>query len=516
MCRAYFFDFKANAGQSLWVEVNSAKLDQLTDPRVIVYKVNRDASGKESIQQIAEQDDAATLGNAAMKLRQRDPYLQFTAPENATYRILLADNQTGVRPTASRNFVLTVREATPNFELLAYQPFPSKDIAQSKNWASNLSRGGTETIHVLVARRDGFGEAIELRVEGLPAGVTCENAIIAAGANEAMLILRTAEDAPDSISTLRIVGRSLGAAAIEKAAMAGTILRGVTPTRNAIESRLASNLTLRVNANETAPLLVTLGDGNAVEMARGGKLPIAIKVTRRPGGAGKCTLRPQHLPPKATLGEIAVEGDKAEATAEMVIAPDAPVGTYTMWVQNETPVKYRANPQALAAEEAYATKLKAAAEDPAQAAQKPMLDEALKAANERIEQLKKSTAERDVTAYLASTPLRIRIVDLPLRVVPVAGLMLAPGSDTPVEIKIERLFGYADTIDLSLAGKAPVEGLEVTPAQIAAGMDSVKLNVKIPASVQAMTTSIPIKIDCKFNGHALTQTVNVELKIAPQ
>lgn len=507
------FDFKANAGQSLWIEVNSSKLDQLTDPRVIVYKVNRDASGKESIQQLAEQDDAATIGNASMKLRQRDPSLQFTAPENASYRVLLADNQTGTRPAGSRTFVLSVREPKPNFELLVYQPFPSKDVAQSKNWASNLARGGTEMIQVLVARRDGFNEAIELRVEGLSAGVTCDKAIVPAGANEATLILRAADDAADAVATLRVFGRSLGASAQERAAMTGTILRGVTPTRNTIESRLSADLMLRVNASESAPLLVTLGDGNTLEMARGGKLPVPIKVVRRAGGAGKCTLRPIHLPPKTTLPEIGIEGDKSEASGELVVAPDAPTGEFTFWMLNEVPVKWRANPQAQTAEEAYVAKLTAAIADPAQAAQKPMLEEALKGANARLEQIKKSSAERDVTAYLASTPLRVRIVELPVRLMPVGEVNLSPGKETQFDLKVERLFGFAEVVDIALAGKTQIDGLEIVAAQVAAGADTAKLTVKIPAGVQAMTISVPIKLDCKFNGHALTQTVNVEMKI---
>ncbi len=506
------FDFKANAGQVLWVEVNSAKLDQLTDPRVIVYKVNRDAAGKESLQQLVEQDDAATLGPVAMKLRMRDPYLQFTAPENATYRVLLADNATGARPNEALNFVLTVREAQPSFELLAYQPFPSKDPAQSKNWATNLMRGGTESIHVLVVRRDGFGDAIELRAEGLPAGVTCEKAIVAASANDAMLVLRAAEDAADWVGDIKVIGRSLGTTPQEHIAMAGTTLRGTTPTRNTIESRLAANLSLCVNAQDTAPLLVALGDGQTLEMSRGGKLQFPIKVTRR-SGSGKCTLRPQNLPPKVTLGEIAVEGDKSEATAELTVAPDTPLGEYTFWMQNETPFKWRPNPQALTAAEAYAAKVKEAAEDPSQAAEKPKLEEALKAANERVEQLRKSTAERDVTAYFPTTPLRIRIIETPVRAAPIAAVTGTAGAEQSIDIKIERLFGFADAIDLSLSGKAPIEGLELANVQIPAGMDTGKLVVKIPATATATSVNIPIKMDCKFNGHALSQTVTFGLTI---
>jgi len=398
--------------------------------------------------------------------------------------------------------------------LLAYQPFPSKDPAQSKNWATNLMRGGTEAVHVLVTRRDGFSDAIELDVEGLPTGITSEKAIVPAGANDAMLVLSASDDAADWVGNIKVVGRSMGTIPQEHIAMAGTTLRGTTPTRNTIESRLAANLTLRVNGLDTAPLRVALGDGQTLEMSRGGKLPFPVKVTRRAGGAGKCTLRPQNLPPKVTLGEIAVEGDKSEATPELTIAPDAPLGEYTFWMQNESPIKWRPNPQAQTIAEAYAAKVKAASEDPAQAAEKTKLDEALKAANERVEQLNKSTAERDVTAYFPTTPLRIRIVETPIRPAPIAAMTGSAGTEQVIDVKIERLFGFADAVDLSLAGNAPIEGLEIANVQIPAGMESVKIVVKIPASALPASVNIPIKMDCKFNGHALSQTVTVGLTIA--
>ena len=296
--------------------------------------------------------------------------------------------------------------------------------------------------------------------------------------------------------------------------MAGTTLRGITPTRNTIESRLAANLALRVNALDTAPLLVELGGGQTLEMSRGGKLPFPIKVTRRSGGAGKCTLRPQNLPPKVTLGEVAVEGDKSEATAELTVAPDAPLGEYTFWMLNESPIKWRPNPQALTAAEAYATKVKAAAEDPAQAAEKPKFDAELKAANERVEQLKKSSAERDVTAYFPTTQLKMRIVETPVRAAPIAAVTCAAGAEQMIDVKIERLFGFADAVDLSLSGKTPLDGLTIPNVQIPAGMDTAQLVLKIPATANAMSVNIPIKMDCKFNGHALSQTLTLGLTIA--
>ncbi len=224
-------------------------------------------------------------------------------------------------------------------------------------------------------------------------------------------------------------------------------------------------------------------------------------------------MRPQSLPSKTTLAEVGIEGDKSEGGAELVIAPDAPVGEYDFWMLNETVVKWRPNPQSLAAAEAYQAKLKAASEDPAQVANKPAIDAALKSETERVEQLKKNTAERDVTAYFASTSARVRIVETPVRVTSPLTVNAAIGSQQSLELKLERRFGFADAVDFSLLGKAPIDGLEASNVQIAAGADTGSLVIKIPANATASTVNLPIKMDCKFNGHALSHTINVTLNI---
>jgi hypothetical protein len=508
-------EFTATAGQNLWIEVCSAKLDQLTDPRLIVYKVTRDGEGKETLQQLLEQDDAATIGGPALKMRLRDPYVQFSVSENANYRIQLIDNASGNRAPESLRYVLNVREAHPTFDLLAYAPFPINTPATARQVGSHLMRGGTEAIHVLALRKDGFAAPIELSVDGLPAGVTCHKAIVGTAASSAMLILQASDDAAAWTGSIRVVGRSMESKTLERPAMAACVVRGATPTHNSIESRLAGDLCLNIDALDTAPFLVTIGDGQAIEMSRGSKLPLPIKAIRRAGGASKFILRPQDLPPKVSLAETPIEPDKSEAAPELTVAPDAPVGEYTFWMQNETKVKWRLNPQSLDACQAYMTKLKQAIEDPNQADRKAEFEAAMKTANEEIEKLKQATAEKEYTVFMPTTLARIRILETPFRVMPVAKVTAAPGADVMVDIAIERLFGFADPIDISLQGNAPVEGLQVANLQIPSGMAAGKLSLKIPASANATSLTIPIKMDCKFNGHALSRTANIELTITP-
>ncbi len=512
--RKVHHDFQAVAGQKLWIELASSKLDQSTDPRIVVYLVNRDGEGKESLQQVLEQDDAASLGTPAMRVRIRDPYAALNVGQSGTYRIQVIDNASGSRAEESLHYVLNVREAIPSFNLLAYSPFPTNVPPQSRHIGSNLMRGGTEAVHVIVYRRDGFSDPIEIRAEGLPPGVSCTSAICGRDATSATLVLQAAEDTAAWTGPIRIVGKSLIGTPIESEALYACMIRGVTPNYNAIASRMAADLCLHVDAMDIAPLAVQVGDGQVLEMSRGGKLAVPIRVTRRNGGATKCILRPQELPPKATIAEVPIEADKNEATAEMQIAPDAPTGEYTFWFQNECKVKWKLNPQVQDRLQAYIAKLKQAIDDPNQVARKAEFEAAMKAANEELEKQKPATGEREFGLFLPTSLARVRIVETPFRVAAVGKIQATPGSDAKLDVNIERLFGFADAVDISLQGNPPVEGIQITGVQIPAGAASGQIVVKIPEGAKATSAAFPIKLECKWNGHTLATIVQVDLAIA--
>ncbi len=274
-------------------------------------------------------------------------------------------------------------------------------------------RGGTEAINVLAIREDEFAGPIELSIENLPAGVSCAPTFIAAGESEASLILRCGDDAPAWHGSLHIVGQSqLAEQAARIVAEAATIVWPASGTRNAIQHRATAELMGVVNPLDTAPVLVELGDGSPIEVSQGAKASIPIKLTRREGGQVECVLRPQSLPPKSTLGEIKIAADANEATAELNIAGDAPVGEYSLWMQNEVKVKLPLNPQALAREQAYLAQLTAALET-ADEQLRSELNAAITASTATVEELKKQTAEREFTAWLPSTAQTIRITPKP-------------------------------------------------------------------------------------------------------
>ena len=402
------FDFEGKKGQRLMIEVLSSALEQLTDPEVSIARVLNE--GKQS-QSLARQDDRPAIGSPEMRVRFLDPRLEWTVPEDGVYRITLKDNQTGSRPADATGYLLSVRESHPGFRLLAYRPFPNNAPNAARQYGSNLMRGGTGLLRIMVVREGGFSGPVELVVEGLPKSVSSEPMVVPPGATEASLILDVAEDAPAWTGSIRIRGTAtIDNKPVEEQASSATVVWPTTGTHNTITSRLAGNIALCVNPADTAPIHVALGEGKTLEAKQGSKLTVPLRIQRRAGGQASCLLRPRDLPPKVTSGDITIPGDKTEGTVTLNIAQDAPIGEYTFWMQNETKVKWQTNPQSLTRAERQLKELQGQLTKASTDEAKSDLEKQVAGIKARIASLKKQTAPVERTVWLPTTIARIRIV----------------------------------------------------------------------------------------------------------
>lgn len=412
-------DFTASKGQALWLEVASQRLGQLTDMRLLLHRVTSTGeSGDgsppvESLQQILEFDDPPVLGDAGLKVQSRDPQLNWAVPEDGRYRIELFDNESGQRLPEQCRYQLRVQPSQPAVQLLAYPPFPINNPALSRPAGVNLMRGGTSAIRVLALRRGGLGAPIEIEARGLPEGVSCAPVVIHPTQTEATLTLQASESAAAWVGPLQIVGRASAEESDSVDAQPATIMWPASATRNAVQSRLSDGLILSVNMDDTAPLSTQLGDGTTLDVKQGEKLAIPIALTRRAGSNAACVLRPQNLLVKTALAEVTIAADQSQGVAELTVAADAPLGEFACWLQCETKIKWRDNPQALARAEAQLQSLNtelAQAADTPDAAEKQKLQTAVEAATARVAELKQATAEKEVTVWLPSTTQRIRVI----------------------------------------------------------------------------------------------------------
>lgn len=437
-------DFSAKQGQTLVFDVSSAKLGQLTDPVLVIFKreaVQENHPENEKWRWIGDSDDAPYVGTAAMRIRQLDPSWLWTAPEDGLYRLRIADNQSGHRPADSLGFILEIRQPQPSFSLVCYRANPSNDPAVSKPLGNQLMRWGTDRLHVTALRRDGFNGPIELRVNGLPESCECRPVILQAGASEATLVIHASDAIVEGSCKLQVVGRSaVGENTAEIAATYATIIAAAAPTYNTVLSRRTGLIEAATSTADLAPLQVACGDSSLMEAKPDSKLTVTLHVRRGEGGAGECTFRPHDLPPKVSLGEVKVAPDQSQVTAELAIAADAMPGEYTFWWLAESKVQWRANPQSLVREQEHLKKLQSSLEllvrmeqnQPPEATSdsspialaeksqyqslldaglsKEKLEAAIATATARVEQLTSLAAAKEITVWLPTNPVRLRIV----------------------------------------------------------------------------------------------------------
>ncbi len=437
------FDFAATKDQQLVIEVHSHSVGQLTDPRFVLYRllptiaqehtaVNGAAAeavtgqaGKpevreetsegttkaaETQQQLLEQDDPPAVGNAGVRIVSRDPRAMWTVPESGRYRIELQDNESGSRQPDQMRYTLDVRVARPDFQLLAYPLFPNNQPALSRPSGINLVRGGTAAVRVLAVRCDGYNEPIEANVSGLPHAATALPITFHPTQNEATIMLTCSDQAEAWSGPIQIIGRAFGTNSPSVLAEAATISWPAIPTYNALQWRRSDDLMLCIQPLDTAPLSIALGGEAILQAKQGEKLSIPLQITRRAGGDSACVLRPQALPAKVTSPELNIAADQSAGNCELTIAADAPLGEFSIWMQAETKVKWRDNPQALQRAEERLASLNTALTDTLDTDQKQSLAEAIKQTSTHIEALKTATAEKELTLFLPTTSQRIRVL----------------------------------------------------------------------------------------------------------
>jgi hypothetical protein len=406
------YEFAANQGDQLVIDLISQRIGQPTDCRMILERSEPQASGDPQWQQVFHEDDSQAIGDATLNLRSTDPIAMFQAPATTTYRLTIRDLDSGQSLSRRQDYFVDLRRPAPGYELVAYRPYPSKDPNAARQFGSQLFRGGTESIRVFCLRRDGWTGAVDVTVEGLPAGVTCAPATIAANQNQTQLTLVATADAAPAVASLRVVGRATIAGTEQSQVAAPVAIQaGRGHLRESILSRRTTDIAIAVSGKDTLPVSIAIGDGKVAEIKKGESLTLAAKLTRLDGGKQNCVLRARDLPPKVSCGDLTINGDKSEGNLVLKVAADAPAGTYSLWWQTETKIKVKPNPQALERANAYRAHLKQLSEDPAKAEQRDAINAAIKTADARIEAAKGSAKDQDLTVYLPSPHVTIRIVE---------------------------------------------------------------------------------------------------------
>lgn len=405
-------DFDAEAGQRLIIEARSYQLEQLTDPRIDLYQLK---SESEPPARVAQNDDRPFIGSNDLRVRGFDPLLDWTASAAGRYRVRVSDNGSGSSAWGARSAIVSVVPYEPRFSLVAVPVFPHKDRNAARPFGARVTKGGRFGIRVLALRQPGFGSAVQVDAEGLPESLRSEPVILAPNMTESVLTVVADEDAAEWAGLIRIVGRPLNKdqqPIVDQQVEAhyAAVINGKTPHRNAIETALCNDLAVALTDEDLAPVTISLGEADPINVAQGSSVKVPVNVTRRAGGINDCTLRAQNLPPKVKVGDVKVPKDKSAVEFELKIPADLPPGPYSLWMQAETKIRWRRNPQSLTRAESYLAQLNTALETGTPSIEKAKLETAIKSQTAVVEQLKKQTAEKDVAVWVPTNPLRFSVI----------------------------------------------------------------------------------------------------------
>jgi hypothetical protein len=372
--------FDAKQGDVFYIEVLAHRLGYGSDPTLTIERVTKNEQGAEVVSNVAQVDDPQDRNNrigSDFDTSTDDPSYRLEVKEDGVYRVLVRDNFGESRTDPRMVYRLCIRRAQPDFRVVAYldPPSPQNNNNQALLSGPVLRKGGSLELRVRIDRRDNFIGEVTVGVEGLPAGVTCNGAVLGGNVDTAPLVFTAAENAAASSSPLKITAKAnINGQDVVREARYGACVWGTTNRQQAPpEFRLCGNLMLAVMDKELEPAQIVVGEDKIYETARGGNLEIPVTVKRRDNFQENIKLTKVIVPNEFNVKEVNLNGAETNGKLEIQLNnQNLPAGTYTFYMRGDTKWKYARNPDAITAIE---TEQKDFVEMLKQ------LDEALKTAN---------------------------------------------------------------------------------------------------------------------------------------
>lgn len=453
---ADWFSFEAKKGEVFVMEIVSQRGGLPTDPTLRVERVTKNDKGEETIAEITEQDDSgANIGGLAFATNSDDPLYRFAAPEDGVYRIAVRDLYRESQGDPTFVYRLSIRRETPDFRLVAMAEFPVNGVQAPNPWTTFVRKGGTARLSVLAFRRDGFNDAIELAVEGLPEGVTSPGATIGVGQTRTDIVLSATEGAPDWLGAIKLTGRAkIGEAEVVREVRGAAVTWPLTGV--VAPARLTRDIGLSVGS--LAPFSVDSSVSHEA-LVQGRQLVLPIKATRRGDFAKPIALTAAALPEKVQNDTLTLAEGVAEGAVRLYFPQDAPLGTYTIYLQATAPVPFTKNAD--------------------------------------------GSDKKDVAVTESVVPVTVSVVPGPLTIAPqVPGKgEIKRGAQIEVPVKIARRNNFAGAVKLDLVVPPHVTGVTAGPVDLAADATDAKLVIAASAeATEGEHAYVVIRATCEIDG----------------
>ena len=545
-----WFAFDAKKGDTFWLEVTSHRLGLPTAPLVVIQKAVKNDKGEETFADVQEfADSAVNLGGPEFNTAHRDPAGRFEAKEDASYRLGIRDLFGRTVASPRHVYLLTLRKESPDFRLVAVpDSAPAKkqpnDVYTS---APSMWRGEARPIKLLVLRRDGFKEDINVTVSGLPAGIIAPPVRIPASSNVFSLFLAAKDDAPAGLGEVKITGTAkLGDATLVREARLSTVNWDQAADNNATEApqtRLARSFPLAVTDRESAPLTFAMEAKQPLETCVFNKLLIPVNFTRRADFTAEVKLKVTGNKNLEKMPELA--GTEKTKSVQLVLnlaEQKLPPGEHTFWLQTRAKGKMRpymdaakeAETKAKAAEKeaaeatAKAKEAKAAAKVAAPAEAKAAAEKTAKEAEAKakeaearktaaaaaMKQMTDKSKPRDVDAAFYSLPITLVVTAAPITLNEPAVQSLSQGGKVEIPVKLARLYDFKDPVDVSLVVPASAKGVSAAKLTIPRDGTDAKLALETKADATPGEHKLTLQAALKLNGQDIKVSQPLMLKVA--
>jgi hypothetical protein len=202
--------FSAKKGDTYRIEILSERLGRPSHAFLLLEQLTKKDDGNETAKEIGQSlETTSTLGGQIFDISTRDPSLRFEASADADYRILVYDlfNSSSDPLNVYR---LSIRKESPDFRLAAYGvlPPPAQNASPVFVKSPTIRKGEAFPVRVLALRRDGFKDAIDLEVVGLPAFISYSPKLIPEGADSVTVLFQASDKATDWDGLFSISGKS--------------------------------------------------------------------------------------------------------------------------------------------------------------------------------------------------------------------------------------------------------------------------------------------------------------------
>lgn len=333
------FRFQAKKGERFWIEVVSQRLGFATDPLLQIEEIRKDKDGNETLRSVLNVDDFKPMTRPfRFRVDTEDPATIFEATADGDYQISIND-QFNLPPNHNgpNYYLLRFRKPSPRVELVA---IPGLELGPNENNSRPMKiypcivrpDSGAE-IQVLAYRSPGFNSSIELRVTGLPAGVTAEPAIINGESNHGTIILKGSATLQPALSRIQVIGTYMSDGKKTEVAAAGVEITTNSIGNEPAESRLTDEMYVIADNTVQFPGKIQLAK-KQFQVSRGGVIETKAKLLKNAKHQGQILQAFVYgLPRTVTKNSNSIPDNGSEVNYRIEFRQGSPAGQYSAFIR---------------------------------------------------------------------------------------------------------------------------------------------------------------------------------------